>query len=54
MIYLPLLGIVYSPNLARGNSFEIAQIANCNNAQTNYEMRVCADRSYKAADKRLN
>ncbi|AFY53498.1 hypothetical protein Riv7116_0921 [Rivularia sp. PCC 7116] len=54
LISLPILGIVALPNLARGSSDKIAQISNCNNAQTTYEMRVCADRSYKAADKKLN
>lgn len=54
LISLPILGIVAAPNLARGDSFEITQNFNCNSPQTTYEMRVCADRSYKAADKKLN
>lgn len=54
LISLPILSIVASQNLARGNSYEVAQISSCNNAQTTYEMRVCADRNYKAADKKLN
>ncbi|MEM7716883.1 MAG: lysozyme inhibitor LprI family protein [Cyanobacteria bacterium P01_A01_bin.68] len=54
LISLPLIGIFASPNLARGNSDKIAQNVNCNSPQTTFEMRVCADRSYKAADKKLN
>ncbi len=53
-ISLPILGIVAAPNLARGNSYQVAQNVNCNNAQTTVEMRVCAGRSYEVADKKLN
>ncbi|NJL78142.1 MAG: lysozyme inhibitor LprI family protein [Richelia sp. SM2_1_7] len=54
LISLPILGIVASPNLADANSFKIAQNVNCNNPQTTLEMRVCASKSYEAADKKLN
>jgi len=54
LISLPILGFVAAPNIARGNSFEIAQSPNCNSPQTTAEMRVCAGRKYEAADKKLN
>ena len=54
LISLPILGIVASPNLADANSFKISQNVNCNNPQTTLEMRVCAGKSYEAADKKLN
>ncbi|MBE9215702.1 lysozyme inhibitor LprI family protein [Plectonema cf. radiosum LEGE 06105] len=54
LISLPILGIVASANLAHANSYQIAQNVNCNNPQTTLEMRVCAGRSYEAADKKLN
>jgi uncharacterized protein YecT (DUF1311 family) len=53
-ISLPILGIIAAPNLARGDSYQIAQNFNCNSPQTTVEMRVCADRSYETADKKLN
>ncbi|MBV6625038.1 MAG: DUF1311 domain-containing protein [Rivularia sp. (in: Bacteria)] len=54
LISLPILGIVALPNLARGNSDEIAQNVNCNNPVTTFEMRVCAGQRYEKADKKLN
>ncbi len=48
------MGIFALPNLARGNSYKIAQNFNCNNPQTTTAMRVCAGESYKKADKKLN
>ncbi|MEA5596410.1 lysozyme inhibitor LprI family protein [Rivularia sp. UHCC 0363] len=53
-ISLPILGIVAVPNLARGNSYEIAQNVNCKNPQTTSQMRICAGRSYETADQKLN
>ena len=54
LISLPILSIVALPNLARGNSYEIAQNFNCNNPQTTTAMKVCAGENYKKADKKLN
>ncbi|MDY6897908.1 MAG: lysozyme inhibitor LprI family protein [Cyanobacteriota bacterium] len=54
LISLPILGFVAAPNIARGNSYEIAQRVNCKSPQTTYEMKVCAGISYEAADKKLN
>ncbi|MEL6459025.1 MAG: lysozyme inhibitor LprI family protein [Cyanobacteria bacterium J06621_15] len=54
LISLPILGFVAAPNIARGDSFEIAQKVNCNSPQTTYEMKVCAGQSYEKADKNLN
>ena len=53
-VSLPILGIVTSPNLARANSYEIAQNVNCNSPQTTLEMRVCAGQNYEKADRKLN
>ena len=54
LISLPILGFVAAPNIARGNSFEIAQKVNCNSLKSTYEMKVCAGKSYEKADKNLN
>ncbi|MEM7726816.1 MAG: lysozyme inhibitor LprI family protein [Cyanobacteria bacterium P01_A01_bin.45] len=54
LISLPLISIIASPNLARGNSYKTVQSANCNNPQTTLEMKICAGRTYEAADKKLN
>lgn len=54
LISLPILGFVAAPNIARGNSYEIAQKVNCSSPQTTYEMKVCAGISYESADKKLN
>ena len=54
LISLPILGFVAAPNIARGDSFEIAQKVNCSSPQTTYEMRVCAGQSYEKADRKLN
>lgn len=54
LISLPILGIVVVPNLASGNSSQVAQRPNCNNPQTTLEMRMCANESYGKADDKLN
>ncbi|MEM6752234.1 MAG: lysozyme inhibitor LprI family protein [Cyanobacteria bacterium P01_C01_bin.38] len=54
LISLPILGFVAVPNIARGNSYQVAQNVNCNNPQTTLEMRVCAGQSYEKADRKLN
>ena len=54
LISLPILSIFVLPNLARGNSYQVAQNVNCNSPQTTLEMRVCAGQSYEKADRKLN
>lgn len=54
IISLSILCIIALPNLARANSYKIAQNFNCNNPQTTSEMRVCAGQSYEKADNKLN
>lgn len=54
LISLPILSIFASPNLARGNSYQVAQNVNCNSPQTTLEMKVCAGNSYQKADRKLN
>ncbi len=54
LISLPILGVIVAPNLASGNSDEIAQKFTCDSPQTTSEMRVCAGQSYEKADRELN
>lgn len=49
-----LLAMNILPSLARETSQQIAQSVNCNNPQTTQQMIICGDRTYKAADQKLN
>ena len=53
VLTLPLLNIAILPSLSQTEQL-IAQKVNCNNPQTTVNMRICADREYQTADKKLN
>ena len=53
LLSLSILNIAISPILSQ-NRQQIAQKVNCASPQTTADMTNCADREYRAADKKLN